>query len=72
MFVEIIIENSKNFKMQKFKLCSIKIHWNTLDELIEKINALGAASEHDLKITECSPDITGIMKCSKVNYWKQI
>lgn len=72
MFVEIIIENSNNFKMKKFEQRSIKIHWNTLNELIEKINTLGAASEHDLNITECSPDITGLMKCSKVNYWKQI
>lgn len=72
MFVEIIIENSNNFKMKKFEQRSIKIHWNTLNELIEKINTLGAASEHDLKITECSPDITGLMKCSKINYWKQI
>ena len=72
MFEEIKIENLKNFKMKKFEQRSIKIHWNTLDELIEKLNTLGASAEHELKITECSPEITSLMKCSRVNYWKQI
>lgn len=57
--------------MKKIEQRSIKIYY-TLDELIEKINTLGAASEYHLKITECSPYITSLMKCLNVNYWKHI
>lgn len=72
MFAEIIIENSKNFKMQQFRQTSEIVSWRTIDELLAKINSLGASAQHSLGVTSATPKWTDDQNWSTIIYWKQI
>ena len=54
---------------QVYEQRSKKIYWANESELFEQVNAIGAAGNMKMTISECMPDRTTTDRCSLINYW---